>query len=96
MSHEASSSCAIHTFVDGSKEACAALTFLRLEKNNQIKIFLLAAKSRVSPFRTEGTQNESSFVGDPGRAKDRTLHAPLSWCHLSTATVTKPSNIDAE
>ncbi|GFY33687.1 uncharacterized protein TNCV_4593991 [Trichonephila clavipes] len=48
MSHEASSSCAIHTFVDGSKDASAKVTFLRLEKNDRIGGFLLAAKSRVA------------------------------------------------
>ncbi|GFV11462.1 integrase catalytic domain-containing protein [Trichonephila clavipes] len=50
MSHETSSSCAIHTFVDGSKDAYTAITFLRLGKNDQIEVFLLAEKSRVAPL----------------------------------------------
>lgn len=41
----------IHTFVDGSKDAYAAVTFLRIEKTNRIELFLLAAKSRVAPLR---------------------------------------------
>ncbi|GFV56739.1 hypothetical protein TNCV_2539411 [Trichonephila clavipes] len=36
------------------------------------------------------------FIGDPGRAKNRTLHVPLSWRHLSTAAAIKPSNIDSK
>ncbi|GFX62252.1 hypothetical protein TNCV_3306261 [Trichonephila clavipes] len=47
MSHEASSSCAIHTFVDGIKDAYAAVTFFILEKNDRFEVFLLAAKSGV-------------------------------------------------
>ncbi|GFW71990.1 DUF5641 domain-containing protein [Trichonephila clavipes] len=51
MTHETSSNCAIHTFVDGSKDAYAAITFLRLEKNDRIEVFLLAAKFRVVSLR---------------------------------------------
>ncbi|XP_055931952.1 uncharacterized protein LOC129962236 [Argiope bruennichi] len=45
------SNCTIHTFVDGSKDAYAAITFLRIENNGRIELFLLAAKSRVAPLR---------------------------------------------
>ncbi|XP_055948250.1 uncharacterized protein LOC129981435 [Argiope bruennichi] len=45
------SNCTIHTFVDGSKDAYAAVTFLRIENNGRIELFLLAAKSRVAPLR---------------------------------------------
>ncbi|XP_035211138.1 uncharacterized protein LOC118185414 [Stegodyphus dumicola] len=45
------SSCALHTFVDGSKDAYTAVTFLRIENNDRVELFLLAAKSRVAPLR---------------------------------------------
>ncbi|XP_055944482.1 uncharacterized protein LOC129975444 [Argiope bruennichi] len=45
------SNCTFHTFVDGSKDAYAAVTFLRIENNGRIELFLLAAKFRVAPLR---------------------------------------------
>ncbi|GFX62884.1 hypothetical protein TNCV_99331 [Trichonephila clavipes] len=39
--------------------------------------------------------NLPTDIGDPGRDIIRTLHVPQSWCHLSIAKATKPSNIDA-
>ncbi|GFT42628.1 uncharacterized protein TNCV_2165301 [Trichonephila clavipes] len=51
MSHKTLSNCVIHTFVDGSKDAYGAVTFLRLEKDDQIEVFLLAEKSRVALLR---------------------------------------------
>ncbi|GFU79616.1 integrase catalytic domain-containing protein [Trichonephila clavipes] len=51
ISHEASSRCTNHTFVDGSKDACAAVSFLNLEKNDRFEVFLLAVESRVAALR---------------------------------------------
>ncbi|GFX69601.1 hypothetical protein TNCV_1769701 [Trichonephila clavipes] len=36
-------------FVNGSKDAYATVTSLRLEKNDRTEVFLLAAKSGVAP-----------------------------------------------
>ncbi|GBN28942.1 hypothetical protein AVEN_153311-1 [Araneus ventricosus] len=43
--------CTIHTFCDASKEAYAAVVFLRLEEEGSVKLSLLAAKSRIAPLR---------------------------------------------
>ncbi|GBM28859.1 hypothetical protein AVEN_146999-1 [Araneus ventricosus] len=43
--------CTIHTFCDASKEAYAAVVFLRLEEEGSVKLSLLAAKSRIVPLR---------------------------------------------
>ena len=45
------SNCNIHTFVDGNKDVYAAVTFLRIEKNNQIEFFLLAVESTIASLR---------------------------------------------
>ncbi|GBN63236.1 hypothetical protein AVEN_79663-1 [Araneus ventricosus] len=43
--------CTIHTFCDASKEAYAAVVFLRLEEEGSVKLPLLATKSRIAPLR---------------------------------------------
>ncbi|GBN16631.1 hypothetical protein AVEN_15888-1 [Araneus ventricosus] len=43
--------CAIHAFCDASKEAYAAVVFLRIEEEVSVKLSLLAAKSRVAPLK---------------------------------------------
>ncbi|GBO14561.1 hypothetical protein AVEN_211492-1 [Araneus ventricosus] len=54
--------CTIHTFCDASKEAYAAVVFLRLEEEGSVKLSLLAAKSRISPLRG-GTYGTVSCLG---------------------------------
>ena len=43
--------CILHTFCDASKYAYAAILFLRIEIADQVKSFLLAAKSRIGPLK---------------------------------------------
>ncbi|GFY10933.1 hypothetical protein TNCV_1124551 [Trichonephila clavipes] len=52
---------------------------------------------KVLAFGAEGPRIKSFLPSSVTLAvqKTRTLCAPLSWHHLSTAKVTKPSNIDA-
>ncbi|GFT67698.1 hypothetical protein TNCV_271091 [Trichonephila clavipes] len=54
------------------------------------KIILVLEKSPrdYDRFKTEGAQVESSFIGDPERAKE----PQQSWHHLSTTKATKPSD----
>ncbi|GFX71486.1 retrovirus-related Pol polyprotein from transposon RE2 [Trichonephila clavipes] len=42
------SNCIIHTFVDGSQDAYAAVAFLRIEKEDRTEVFFLTSKARVS------------------------------------------------
>ncbi|KAJ8968554.1 hypothetical protein NQ317_001752 [Molorchus minor] len=41
----------IHTFCDASQKAYAAVVFCRIVKDDQVSVYLLAAKSRVAPLR---------------------------------------------
>lgn len=41
----------LHTFCDASKDAYAAVVFLRIERDNEVAIYLLAAKSRIAPLK---------------------------------------------
>ena len=43
--------CTLHTFCDSIKHA--AIVFLRIEKTDQVKLFHLAAKSRISLLKCE-------------------------------------------
>ncbi|XP_015189797.1 PREDICTED: uncharacterized protein LOC107073618 [Polistes dominula] len=39
----------LHTFCDASQSAYAAVTFLRVENENEVKLHFLAAKARIAP-----------------------------------------------
>lgn len=41
----------LHTFCDASQEAYACVVFLRVRRRDEVKISLVAAKSRVAPIR---------------------------------------------
>ncbi|GFV07574.1 integrase catalytic domain-containing protein [Trichonephila clavipes] len=41
----------IHTFVDGSQDAYAAVVFLRIEKEDRTEVFFLTSKARISSLR---------------------------------------------
>ncbi|KAJ8909413.1 hypothetical protein NQ315_017032 [Exocentrus adspersus] len=41
----------LHTFCDASKNAFAAVVFLRVSQNDHVKVHILAAKTRVAPVR---------------------------------------------
>ncbi|GFT29317.1 integrase catalytic domain-containing protein [Trichonephila clavipes] len=84
MSHEASSSCAIHTFVDGSKDAYAAVTFLRLEKNDRIEVFLLAAKSQVAPLRGATIPGMELLAAVIGERITNWIVEALGWRNVTT------------
>ncbi|GFV63188.1 hypothetical protein TNCV_2077201 [Trichonephila clavipes] len=58
----------------------------------------LGVIGKVLAYRSERKvprTNLPSFIGDPGRDMNRTLRPPQSWRHLSNATATNQSNIDA-
>lgn len=42
--------CELHTFTDASKDAYAAVVFLRTEKEGKIKVQLIQAKTRIAPI----------------------------------------------
>ncbi|CAL8083424.1 unnamed protein product [Orchesella dallaii] len=42
----------LHTFTDASKEAYAAVVFLRVEIESSVRVELLASKSRIAPMKT--------------------------------------------
>ncbi|GFV11767.1 hypothetical protein TNCV_977561 [Trichonephila clavipes] len=56
----------------------------------------LGVIGKVLAFVRNGRYSERtylpSFIGDSGRDMNRTLRAPQSWRHLSTAKATKPSH----
>ncbi|GFX98729.1 integrase_H2C2 domain-containing protein [Trichonephila clavipes] len=84
ISHEASSSCAIHTFVDGSKDAYAAVTFLRLEKNDRIEVFLLAAKSRMALLRGATIPRMELQAAVIGARLTNSVVEALVWGNVTT------------
>ncbi|GFW48672.1 integrase catalytic domain-containing protein [Trichonephila clavipes] len=84
MSHEDSSTCAIHTFVDASKDAYAAVTFLRLEKNDRIEVFLLAANSRVAPLRGPTVPRMELLAAVIGARLPNSVVEYLGWRNVTT------------
>ena len=51
VTSENQKNCSLHTFCDASKEAYAAVVFLRIEEKDDVKISLLSAKSRITPLK---------------------------------------------
>ncbi|XP_054281343.1 uncharacterized protein LOC128999010 [Macrosteles quadrilineatus] len=46
-----SNGCSIHTFCDASKDAYATVIYLRVEIEDEVRVQLLSAKSRVAPLK---------------------------------------------
>ncbi|GBM05915.1 Transcription elongation factor SPT5 [Araneus ventricosus] len=81
VSEENLKHCTVHTFCDASKEAYAAVVFLRLEEECSVKLSLLAAKSRIAPLRgawnrVVGELNPSDL---PSRGCTATQLMSLRW-----------------
>ncbi|XP_074041967.1 uncharacterized protein [Leptinotarsa decemlineata] len=55
--------CSIHTFCDTSNSAYSAVIFLRVVKNQQLSVHLLAAKSRLAPIQKKGKMLLAATIG---------------------------------
>ncbi|XP_055926996.1 uncharacterized protein LOC129958499 [Argiope bruennichi] len=77
------SNCTIHTFVDGSKDAYAAVTYLRIENNGRIALFLLAAKSRVAPLRGTTIPRMELFAAVIGARLANLVVEALGWKNVT-------------
>ncbi|GBL97892.1 hypothetical protein AVEN_127004-1 [Araneus ventricosus] len=75
------SSCTIHTFVDGSKDAYVAISFLIVEKGDRIESFLLAAKSRVAPLRGATIPRMELLAAFITARLADSIIKPLRWQH---------------
>ncbi|XP_055932046.1 uncharacterized protein LOC129962326 [Argiope bruennichi] len=80
------SNCTIHTFVDGSKDAYAAITFLRIENNGRIELFILAAKSGVAPLRGTTVPRMEFLAAVIGARLANSVVEALGWKMLRYIT----------
>ena len=94
--------CTLHKFCDASKDAYAAVVFLRMEITNQVKLFLLAAKSRIGPLKCATIPRMELLAALIGTRISKSIKGALGWedmkisfCSDSTtvlAWITKKGN----
>lgn len=71
--------CTLHTFCDASNQAYAAVVFLRIEKADQVKLFLLAAKSRISPLKCPTIPRMELLAALIGARLSKSVTDAFSW-----------------
>ncbi|GBN27316.1 hypothetical protein AVEN_190517-1 [Araneus ventricosus] len=71
--------CTIHIFCDASKEAYAAVVFLRLEEEGSVKLSLLASKSRIAPLRGGAIPRMELLVSLVGARLTNSVIEVLNW-----------------
>ncbi|GBN63846.1 hypothetical protein AVEN_189515-1 [Araneus ventricosus] len=71
--------CTLHTFCDASKEAFAAVVFLRLEEDGSVKLSLLATKSRISPLRGSTVPRMELLAALVGARLTNSVIEALTW-----------------
>ncbi|GBM83168.1 hypothetical protein AVEN_43666-1 [Araneus ventricosus] len=71
--------CTIHTFCDSSKEAHAAVVFLRLEEEDSVKLSLLAAKSKIAPLRGDTIPRMELLAALVGARLTKSVIEALNW-----------------
>ncbi|GBL76206.1 hypothetical protein AVEN_234478-1 [Araneus ventricosus] len=69
----------IHTFCDATKEAHAAVVFLRLENEGSVKLSLLAAKSRIAPLRGGTIPRMELLAALVGARLTNSVTEALNW-----------------
>lgn len=79
ISEENLKNCAIHTFVDGSQDAYAAVTFLTIEQENKIEVSLLSTKSQVSSLRSTTIPRMELLVAVIGARLANSIIEALHW-----------------